>query len=111
MVTDEEYEAATRAGEEMLRTVPYAVSAQYDASRRRVVVLLSSGLELAFRPEDVPGLETATPDQLAEVEILGVGYGLHWESLDADVYVPSLLKGITGTKTRMAARRGGREAA
>lgn len=105
MVTDEEYQAATRAGEEMLRTEPRAVRARYDRRLRRVVVSLSSGMDLTFAPRDVQGLETATPEQLAEVEILGVGYGLHWESLDADVYVPSLLKGVTGSKAWMTKRR------
>ncbi len=110
MLTDEDIEAANRAGEEFYRNNPRAVSARYDADRRRVVVALSSGLEIAFLPEDVQGLEHATPEQLAEVEILGVGYGLHWESLDADVYVPSLLRGITGSKAWMA-KRGRAEAA
>ena len=109
MVTDEEYEAATRAGEAFRRANPWAVSAHYDAARGRIVVELSSGLEIAFRPEDAQGLEHATPEQLAEVEVLGVGYGLHWESLDADVYVPALLKGITGTAAWM--RRRGKAAA
>lgn len=110
-MTDAEHEAATRAGAEFYANNPHAVSACYDSVRGRVVVLLSSGLEIAFRREDVQGLEHATPDQLAEVEILGVGYGLHWEALDADVYIPALLQGITGTKAWMAEREKRREAA
>ena len=47
-------------------------------------------------------METATDDQLAAVEILGNGYGLHWEALDADISVPGLLAGIFGTKAYMA---------
>lgn len=111
MLTDEEIEAASRAGEAFYASNPHAVSARYDADRGRIVVLLSSGLEIGFLPEDVQGLERATPEQLAEVEILGVGYGLHWESLDADVYLPSLLQGVTGTKRWMEERRKRREAA
>ena len=105
MLTDKEIEAATKAGDEFYANNPHAVSARYDAERGRVVVLLSSGLEIAFLPQDVQGLEHATPDELAEVEILGVGYGLHWESLDADVYVPSLMQGITGSEAWMARRK------
>ena len=105
MVTDDEYEAATRVGEEMLRTTPRAVRARYDRWSRRIVVRLSSGMDLSFSPRDAQGLEHATPEQLAEVEILGVGYGLHWESLDADLYVPALLQGITGSEAWMARRR------
>ena len=61
MVTDEEYEAATRAGEEFRRTNPWAVRARYDRRLRRVVVGLSSGMDLTFSPRDVQGLEHATP--------------------------------------------------
>ena len=48
------------------------------------------------------GLENATDDELAAVEILGLGYGLHWEALDADLSVPGLLAGRFGTKAYMA---------
>jgi len=41
-------------------------------------------------------------EQLARVEILGGGAGLHWPDLDADFYVPGLLHGIYGTKKWMA---------
>lgn len=110
MITDEEIEAATYRGEAMRRTTPWAVRARYDRRARRIVVRLSSGMDLSFSPKDAQGLEHATPDQLAEVEILGVGYGLHWETLDADLYVPALLQGVTGTAAWMA-RRGRVEAA
>ena len=52
------------------------------------------------------GLETATDDELAAVEILGAGYGLHWEALDAALSVPGLMAGLFGTKAYMARRAG-----
>ena len=52
------------------------------------------------------GLEAATDDELASVEILGAGYGLHWETLDADLSVPGLLAGLFGTKAYIARRAG-----
>jgi hypothetical protein len=51
-------------------------------------------------------LEIATDEQLAQVEILGTGYGLHWEALDADLSVPGLLMGLIGTKAYMARQAG-----
>lgn len=115
MLTDEqyqaEYEAATARGEELYRTTPHAVGARYDADRRRIVVDLSNGMELTFSARDAQGLEDATPEQLAEVQIDGVGFGLHWPTIDADLYVPSLLKGVTGTKAWMEKRRRGLQAA
>lgn len=51
-------------------------------------------------------MEEASPAQLAQVEILGAGYGLHWEALDADLSIPGLLAGIFGIKAYMARRAG-----
>ena len=39
------------------------------------------------------------------MQIDRIGFGLHWPTIDADLYVPSLLKGITGTKAWMEKRR------
>lgn len=43
------------------------------------------------------------------MEVEGNGYGLHWESLDADLTVPGLLAGIFGSTAwmRELGRRGG----
>ncbi len=48
------------------------------------------------------GLQDAPPEQLAEVEISPSGYGLHWESLDADLAVPALMSQIFGSGAWMA---------
>ena len=45
------------------------------------------------------GLESATPEQIAAVEVTPSGYGLHWESLDLGV--PELIAGVFGTKAWM----------
>ena len=66
----------------------------------------TNGCTFAFPPRLAQGLEDATADQLAEVEILGAGYGLHWEALDADLSLPGLLAGLLGTKAYMARRAG-----
>ena len=44
------------------------------------------------------------------MEIIGSGIGLHWEELDADIYVPALFQGVLGTESWMAelGRAGGR---
>jgi hypothetical protein len=57
------------------------------------------------------GLQDASDDDLAEVEILGRGYALHWEKLDVDLSVPGLLAGLFGTRRhmdRLRAARAGR---
>jgi hypothetical protein len=72
----------------------------------RIIVELTNGCTFAFPPRLAQGLENATADQLAEVEILGRGSGLHWEALDADLLVPNLLAGLFGTQVYMARRAG-----
>lgn len=106
MVMTEEYRRATRRGRELLERTPVAIEAHYDRKSDRIVVRLSSKLEISFSPRDAQILEHATPDELAEVEILPPGLGLHWEKLDADFYVPALLEGIFGSRKWMAARLG-----
>lgn len=48
---------------------------------------------------------------MAKIEITPTGLGLHWPRLDADLYLPSLLKGVLGSPSWMAGlmgRMGGR---
>jgi hypothetical protein len=71
-----------------------------------VIVGLDNGLELSFPPRLAQGLEHAAPADLAIIEISPLGDGLHWPALDADLYVPSLLQGIFGSKSWMASQLG-----
>lgn len=80
---------------------PVAVSASYDRRRGRVVILLSTGLELAFDPRAAQGLETASPEALARVEVTGAGYGLHFPDLDVDLSLPGLMQGLLGSREWM----------
>ena len=71
-----------------------------------MIVDLTNGCTFAFPPRLVQGLENAAEIQLARIEILGSGSGLHWEELDTDISVPGLLAGIFGTAAFMARRAG-----
>lgn len=44
------------------------------------------------------GLAGVKALQLRTIEVSAAGLGLHWPKLDADLYVPSLVKGVLGTK-------------
>jgi Protein of unknown function (DUF2442) len=98
-------EANERASER-LRTTPTAVGARYDRRIGRVVIALSSGLEIAFKPHDAQGLEAARPAQLANIELSPSGLGIHFPDLDADLYLPALLEGFLGSRQWMAASLG-----
>ncbi len=105
-LTDAQIDAAAERGRIASLTEPRAASARYDRDSGRVIVELTNGCVFAFPPRLAQGLEDATDDQLAAVEILGTGYGLHWEALDADLSVPGLLAGLFGTRAFMARHAG-----
>ena len=102
---------AERRGAEMLATEPRARAARFDAVSGRIVVDLANGCSFAFPARLAQGLEDASADALAEVEVLGQGYGLHWEKLDIDLSVPGLLAGLFGTKAFMDRQRAARAGA
>lgn len=99
-------EAALERGRIAQETEPRAISARYDMKSGRIIVELTSGATFAFPPALVEGLCDGTPEQLAEVEVQGMGFGLHWPSLDEDYSVPGLMNGIFGTSRWMAKRAG-----
>ena len=103
---DEEFEAAGERAAARLAKTPTAIAARYDRSIGRLVIDLSSGLSVAFKPRDAQGLEQAKPEQLGKVEISPSGLGLHFPALDADLYLPSILEGFLGSRRWMAEQLG-----
>ena len=101
-LTDAEIDAALDRGRIARLTGSRASSARYERAVDRIVVELTNGCTFAFPPRLVQGLETATEDQISQVELLGEGYALHWENLDTDLTVPGLLAGVFGTRAHMA---------
>ena len=67
-----------------------------------LILKFSDGHRHVIPREDLQGLQSATKEQIANVEILGNGTGLHWPALNLDHYVPSLLRHVYGTKRWMA---------
>lgn len=102
-LTTEQFEAAKARGEARLRG-PRAESAHYDVGRGRVIVRLTTGVEICFAPQDAERLQHAKQDELAVIEVDAFGLGIHFPRLDADFYVPALLEGALGSKNWMAAR-------
>lgn len=97
---------ANARGQKVLANMPTAVAARYDRRVGRVVIALSTGLEIGFKPHDAQGLEAASPAQLADIEISPSGLGLHFPQLDADLYLPALLQGFLGSRQWMAQAMG-----
>ena len=106
MARHDEFEVATERARRRRKRIPSAVTAHFDRNRGRVVVRLSTDLDVTFSPRSVQGLESAKASQLEPIEITPSGFGLHFPKLDADVYLPALLQGVFGSKRWIAARLG-----
>lgn len=108
MVRRNEHARANARGSLRQRTPPRAISALFDKEQGKIVIELSTGLTIAFRPADAEGLETARPADLNEIEISPSGFGLHFPKIDADLHIPGLLDGFFGSRRWMAAQMGSR---
>ena len=105
-ITKDILDAANQRGAEKKAAFPAVVSVRYNRRIGRIVIELASGLELAFSPKQVQGLEHAHVADLLDSEISPSGLGIHFPKLDADIYIPALLEGFLGSKRWMAAENG-----
>lgn len=58
-----------------------------------LVVALQDGRRISTPVAWYPRLRTASPDQRANWEIDGVGWGIHWPDVDEDLSVQGMLAG------------------
>ncbi len=79
----------------------HALAARYEAARGRIVIELDNGADLSFPPQLAMGLDAASPNDLAVIEISPLGTGLHWPRLDVDLTVDGLLTGVFGSRNWM----------
>lgn len=105
-LTDTAFAAANRRATRQKAAFPAVTAIRYDRRAARIIILLASGLELAFSPKYVQGLHAARPADLADIQITPSGLGIHFPRLDADIYFPALLEGFLGSKRWMAAEMG-----
>ena len=106
MISHKEFLAATRRAKMMQANNPRAIAARYNKKMNRIIISLSTKVEVMFNPSDVQGLENAKPSQLQEVEITPSGFGLYFPELDEGINVLNLLEGTMGSRKWMAARLG-----
>ena len=103
---DKQYEEATRRGEEERLRGPVPAQAKFDRKTGRVIVEFTNGAALLVPARALQGLEDASDEELEEVTLAGET-GLHWESRDVDFTIGGLMRGVFGTATFMAQRKGG----
>jgi hypothetical protein len=105
-LTDAEIDAALARGEELALREPRARNVRFESSTRRIIVELTNGCSFIFPVHLVPDLESADDDELASIEVLGLGHGLLWPSIDVALSVQNLLAGLFGTRSHQARRAG-----
>jgi Protein of unknown function (DUF2442) len=87
-------------GRRLLARGPLVTAAKYEADHIRLK--LNNGCAFEFPVEHAQRLAGAKTADLRVIEVSAAGVGLHWRKLDADLYMPALVKGILGTKQWMA---------
>ena len=56
-------------------------------------VLFTDGRQLSVPLAYFPRLQKATMAQREQFQMSGAGYGIHWDELDEDIHIQSLLLG------------------
>ena len=72
-----------------IRIEPLATSVSFSEDSLRVA--LADGREIVVPLEWFPSLRNATNEQRREWRLIGGGVGIHWEAIDEDISVESLL--------------------
>ena len=67
-----------------------AVDVKFDEDSLRIQ--LADGREISAPLAYFPQLLDATPEQRSKWQIIGGGYGIHWDELDEDISVRGLLR-------------------
>jgi len=106
LVVEEEIAMAMSRGRLIAENEVRVRYAGYDRRSRKVKLKLSNGCEFLFPPKLVESLAEASDEDLSDVIILGVGFGISWPRLDIDLSVHGLLQGAFGTR-RWAAKQAG----
>jgi len=105
-VTNNDIRRANRRSRTRRRKYPAAISAHYDASAGMVVIALENGVDLSFPPHAAQGLEGAATSDLTKVELTGRGTGIWFPTLDVDLHVQGIARGMMGTRRWIATRVG-----
>ncbi len=72
-----------------IRIEPLATSVSFP--KDSLCVALADGREIVVPLEWFPTLRDATDQQRQEWRLIGGGIGIHWESIDEDISVESIL--------------------
>lgn len=105
-ISDQAYIAANKRAALKKAAFPAAVSVRYDKRTDKIIIELTTGLELGFSPAQAQAFEHVHAADLVGAEISPSGLGIHFPRADLDIYIPGLLDGFLGSKRWMAAQHG-----
>lgn len=98
------HEALAREAERK-RKNPYAQAVHFNAQTRAYFIRLTTGVGFEMPADAIAELAGASMAQLAKVERFGEGEGLHWDGLDVDISIATLLNRAFGDTIRSLAAR------
>jgi hypothetical protein len=99
---DREIAEARRRGTRILSTTePRASSVHLDRSTSRLEIELRDGSMVAIPTRLIQGLRGKSAAAIAKVQVMGDGYALHWDEIDAHHTVASLVAGRLGSTAWM----------
>ncbi len=99
---EENFLSATLRGEEDFANAPKAGSVKFDNKSRKLVIELKNKVVFMIPIDLIQGLRGASGNEISEAELWQEGMFLHWEKLDVDFRVSSLVKGVFGTPKWMS---------
>ena len=102
VTTDEQIIEAVKQSKANSSDLVTALEVRYVPSVEALVLNLSNGLRLFVPREQIQGLWDAPQKNVARVELVGGGSGLHWPELDVDLSVDGMIHGVYGTEEWMA---------
>lgn len=95
-LTKAEIEAATRRGDELANLPIALVSASLDEKNKAVRLRFRAGVEISIPIKAIDEIATAPIAKLRDVEASLLGDGLLFDTVDAHMYVPGLVRDLFG---------------
>lgn len=105
--SNEELAQIERESRERDEVEPRVLSFCFDSSSGRMTLEMRGGASVSFNPRTVRGLEAASDEEMAGLELVGEGELLHWDAIDVHMTTVALLQIVFKMREMFAAARKG----
>ncbi|NJM98035.1 MAG: DUF2442 domain-containing protein [Phormidesmis sp. RL_2_1] len=100
-ITSAEIARLSARSQERAQIEHRAQKARYDSLTRCLLIKTRKGEDFRVNVDLLQGVASADDSQIANLEILPGGEGIHWPALDASLLVHGLCTGMYGSKRWM----------